>query len=58
MVFIQGRRKKMVVLEELGPTLFSFGGMGNGWGALVVFIVFLQFTNGAKVVSIPRQILT
>jgi hypothetical protein len=42
MVFIQGRRKKMVVLKELGPTLFSFGVMGNGWGALVVFIVFFS----------------
>jgi hypothetical protein len=25
---------------------------------LVVFFFFFQFTNGAKVVSIPRQILT
>jgi hypothetical protein len=39
-------RKKMVVLEELGPTLFVFFffffWMGNGWGALVVFSVFFS----------------
>ncbi len=58
MVFIQGRRKKMVLLEELGPTLFFFWD-GEWLGSIgCVHCFFFKFTNGAKVVSISRQILT